>query len=409
MGDIIDEDLLSAAAVRDPYPVFARMRELDPVHWSERYRSWFITRHDDVSAAFRDDRYSSDRISGFVEAKLGDPNVDGDLRRTFAVLGRWMVFKDPPEHTRLRRLVHRAFTPRAVEAMRGRVEQIAHALIDEVADAGHADLVPSFAFPLPAIVIAEMLGVPSEDRDRFKVWSDQLSGLVFGNFDDPGRYDLATGGMRDLTAYLDRLVNAAEDDPQDDLIGALVRARDEGDSLSHDEVIATCTLLLFGGHETTTNLIANAVNQLIRNPDQLALLRDGSVSMRDAVEEAVRFDGPAKTVVRSLAEDVELRGRTMAAGSRVFLVPAAANRDPEVFDDPDRFDIARGGGSHVGFGLGIHYCLGAPLARLEAAEALAAVVERFHGMELTDDELPWHPVLLNRGPQKLPISFQTAR
>ena len=361
-----------------------------------------------MSAAFRDDRFSSDRISGFVEAKLGDPRVDGDLRATFDVLARWMVFNDPPEHTRLRRLVHRAFTPRAVEAMRDRARTVAHELLDDVVESGRADLVSDFAFPIPAIVIAEMLGVPPQDRDRFKVWSDQLSSLVFGNFDDPGRYDRATGGMRDLTAYLDRLVAAAEDDPGDDLIGALVRARDEGDALSHDEVIATCTLLLFGGHETTTNLIANAVNLLIGHPAQLAALRSGEVNVRDVVEETVRFDGPAKTVVRKLADDVEMRDRRMASGARVFLVPASANRDPEVFDRPDEFDVRRGSTNHVGFGLGIHYCLGAPLARLEAAEALTAVIDRLDGIQLADEELAWHPVLLNRGPEKLPITFHAS-
>ena len=400
-----DEDLLSAEAVRDPYPVFRRMRESDPVHWSDRYNSWFLTRHDDVAAAFRDDRFSSDRISGFIEAKLGDPDVDGDLRATFDVLARWLVFKDPPEHTRLRRLVHSAFTPRAVERMRVRAREVAHELLDEVAVDGRADLVSAYAFPIPAIVIAEMLGVPAEDRDQFKLWSDQLSSLVFGNFDDTDRYADAAGGMRELTGYLDRLVEAARHDPQDDLIGALVRARDEGDALTHDEVIATCTLLLFGGHETTTNLIANALHLLVQHPPQLAEVRAGRHDMRDVVEETLRFDGPAKTVVRELAADVELRGRTLERGSRVFLVPAAANRDPAVFDRPDDFLVGRGGGNHLGFGLGIHYCLGAPLARLEAAEAISVVVERLSDLQLATAEVTWQPVLLNRGPTSLPVTF----
>lgn len=401
----IDDDLLAPGAVTDPYPLFSAMREHDPVYYSERYRSWFVTRHDDVSAAFRDARFSSDRISGFITDKLSDPDVDPDLRRTFDVLARWMVFKDPPDHTRLRRLVHRAFTPSAVDSIRARVTTIAHGLLDDVVDGGEVDLVEAFAFPLPAIVIAEMLGVPAEDRNRFKVWSDQLASLVFGNFDDPGRYTRATGGMRDLVGYLDGLVSAAEGEPGEDLIGGLVRARDAGDALSHDEVIAMCTLLLFGGHETTTNLIANAMNLLLRHPDQMALLRDGDVPFIDAVEEVVRFDGPAKTVVRQMSEEVELRDRTLHPEDRVFLVPAAANRDPRVFEDPDTFDIVGGGGSHVGFGLGIHYCVGAPLARVEAAESIKALLERLDNPVLATDDLQWQPVLLNRGPKTLPVSF----
>lgn len=401
----IDDDLLSAHAVRDPYPFFAQMREHAPVYYSERYRSWFVTRHDDVSAAFRNPSFSSDRISGFIEDKLSDDDVDPELRRTFDVLARWMVFKDPPDHTRLRRLVHRAFTPSAVESMRTRVTAIAHELLDDVIADGTSDLVESFAFPLPAIVIAEMLGVPAEDRNRFKVWSDQLSALVFGNFDDDGRYARATGGMRDLVEYLDGLVLAAEDDPGDDLIGGLVRARDEGDTLTHHEVIATCTLLLFGGHETTTNLIANGLNLLLRDPEQMEMVVSGTVPMTDVVEEVVRFDGPAKTVVRQMSGDVELRGLLLRDDQRVFLVPAAANRDPEVFEAPDTFDITGGGGQHVGFGMGIHYCLGAPLARVEAGEALLAVLTRLDNPVLVRDELDWQPVLLNRGPTSLPVSF----
>lgn len=400
------DQLLTPEAVRDPYPLLAEMRRTEPVQYSERFRSWFVLRHDDVSEAFRDPRFSSDRISGFVEAKLQDPSVDEGLRRTFAVLARWMVFKDPPDHSRLRRLVSRAFTPRAVEEMRGRIEHSAQDLLDDIVEAGgEADLVSAFAFPIPAIVIAEMLGVPPGDRDRFKVWSDQLNALVFGNLDDPGRHARATEGMDELVAYLDRLVQQAQDEPRDDLMTALVRARDEGDALTHDEVIATCVLLLFGGHETTTNLIATGIHHLIEHPEQLAWVRDDSTHVRGAVEEMLRYDGPAKAVVREVGEDLELRGRRLQAGQRVFLVPAAANRDPDVFERPDEFDVTRDANNHLGFGIGIHYCLGAPLARLEATIAIQAVLERLGALEHVDEALEWHPVLLNRGPKALRVRF----
>ena len=405
--DVRDDDLLAPEAIADPYPLLSTLRETAPVHYSERFGSWFITRYEDVSDGFRDPRFSSDRISGFIERKLDDADAYGSLRRTFEVLARWLVFKDPPSHTRLRRLVHRAFTPRAVESMRARIQEISDGLLADIHPAGEADLVGSFAFPIPAIVIAEMLGVPPKDRDRFKTWSDQLTPLVFGNFEDPHRYRRASAGMAELCDYLDGLVSQAEDVPGEDLIGALVRARDEGDALSHEEVIATCILLLFGGHETTTNLIASGIFHLATNRDQFEAVRNGDVDPRSMVEEVIRFDGPAKTVVRQLHEDVDLHGHRLEAGQRVFLVPAAANRDPRVFSRPDEFDVGRSDSSkHVGFGIGIHYCLGAPLARLEASIAIPAIVRRLEGLTVVRERVTWHPVLLSRGPETLPVRFQ---
>ena len=402
----LDDDLLSPAAVADPYPVFEGLREQDPVHWSPRYRSWFVTRFDDVSAALRDPRYSSDRITPYVEAKLSGPDTDPALRQTFAVLEDWMVFKDPPDHTRMRRLLRRAFTPRSVEALRPRVTELADELLDGIAGTGSADLVRSYAYPLTAGVVAEMLGVPKEDRDLFKDWSDAITALVFAGLGSPERYDRAVRGMLELRDYLTELAAHVADDPRDDLLTALVQARDEGDTLSHDEVVATGVLLLFAGHETTTNLIGNGLLALLRHPDQRALLEAGEVPIDGAVEEFLRYDGPAKTVVRLMATDVELRGHTLAAGSRVFLCPPSANRDPAVFPDPGRLDLTRTDNSHVGFGFGLHYCLGAPLARLEGAVAIPRALQRLTGLRLDPDaELAWQPVLLSRGLTALPVRF----
>lgn len=406
LGPGTQVDLLSPEAVADPYPLLAELREHDPVHWSERYHSWFVTRYADVDAALRDPRFSSDRIAPYRRARLEGSDTDPTVRAAFGVLEDWMVFKDPPDHTRLRKLLSRAFTPRAVARMRPRITEITDELLDDLARAGTGpvDLISEYAYPLTASVVAEMLGVPREDRSRFKDWSDRITGLVFGGMGDPDRHSDGAGGMAELTAYLGDLVDrhgarpsGPPDEPAgDDLLSALIRARDEGDALTHDEVVATGVLLLFAGHETTTNLIGNGILALLRHPTQ-------APDAPGTVDELLRWDGPAKTIARLMATDVELGGRTLRTGDRVFLCPAAANRDPAVFPDPDRLDVARNPGRQLGFGIGLHYCLGAPLARLEAGIAIPAAMRRFPAMRLADRPLTWHPVLLSRGLHHLPV------
>jgi cytochrome P450 len=267
------------------------------------------------------------------------------------------------------------------------------------------DLIGSFAYPLTASVIAEMLGVPEQDRDRFREWSEQITTLVFGALENPDRYSRAARGMTELGGYISGLVKRYEQAPGDNLVSGLIRARDSGDALSHEEVLATGVLLLFAGHETTTNLIGNGVLALLRHPDQLEELRSGRLDVGQAVEELLRYDGPAKTVVRVMAEDVELRGRRLAAGSRVFLCPSAANRDPAVFSRPDELDLTRRDNPHLGFGFGTHYCLGAPLARLEGGIAITRVLQRLERLRLAGGLLSWQPVLLSRGLKALPVRF----
>jgi cytochrome P450 len=408
---LADPDLLGADAVADPYPLLDALRAHDPVHRSARLGGWVLTRHDDVSAALRDPRFSSDRISPYVRTRLAAADAPPGVRAAFAVLERWMVFQDPPDHTRLRRLLSRAFTPRAVQRQRERITAIADELLDALLDplrgTGRADLLAQYSSPLTASVIADVLGVPRADRGRFTAWSHQILGLVFGGTGDPDRHASAAAGMGELTAYLADLVAAHERRPADDLITALVDARDEGDALTHEEVIATGVLLLFAGHETTTNLIGNGLLALLRRPAALAAVRDGAVPIGRAVEELLRFDGPAKTIARVAAVDVELRGRTVRAGDRVFLSPAAANRDPAVFDRPAELDLTRAHNPQLGFGVGLHYCLGAPLARLEASIAIPRALRRLHGLRLTGAPLQWHPVLLSRGLRTLPVAFSS--
>lgn len=403
-----DDGILSPAAVADPYPFFARLRESDPVCWDERYRSWFITSYAENEFAVRDVRFSSDRITPVIEKERRRADPDRGLIETLEQLDGWMVFRDPPEHLRLRRLVAGAFTPRMVAGMREQVVAVTEELLDAAeldvaATDGTVDLLRAVAYPLPAIVIAGMLGVPPEDRDQFKEWSDDISALVFGGMEDPSRHERARTGMSQLVTYVRTLLERARREPRDDLATALVQAHDEDGALSEAEVVATCVNILFGGHETTTNLIANGVLALLRHPEQARLLRADPGLAPSAVEEVLRYDGPAKAVVRVAAEDLDLLGRRISAGDRVFLLPAAANRDPAVFERPDELDITRHPNPHLGFGAGMHYCLGASLARLEGAVAIPRILERFPQLRLTDQPLTWKPVLLTRGLDTLPV------
>lgn len=408
-----DDEILSAAAVADPYEYLGRLRSTDPVYWNERYRSWVLTRHEDVSVAMTDPRFSSDRIAPVIARERAKARPDLDLVETFELLDRWLVFRDPPEHTRFRRLVHKAFSPRIIASMRGEVERVADELVAAArvkaeSQGGVIDLIREVAFPLPAIVIATMLGVPPRDRERFKDWSDDISALVFGALDDPGRHERARAGMTELVAYIQALLDRVRTTPGDDLVSALVQARDGEEALTEDELVAICVNLLFGGHETTTNLIANSVLAFIEHPDQADLLRSDPSMAGAAIEEMLRYDGPAKSVVRIAAEDIELGGRTIRAGDRVFVMLAGANRDPEVFADPDRFDLSRKGVGHLGFGVGVHYCLGATLARLEGTVVVPRLLERFPEMTLAGEELEWDRVILTRGLKRLPVRLNAS-
>lgn len=405
--DVVSDDLFSAGAVVNPYPVFAHLRVTDPVHWVERDRAWLVTRHDDVIAGLHDPRFSSNRVVTMSEQAANPMQGPTNL------LSDWMVFKDPPDHTRLRRLVQKAFSPGVVRTLEPTVQLLVEEQLDRLADAeppggyGHGvvDVQQTFASVLPAVVVAHMLGVPESDRLQFKTWSEELAPMVFFA---PGVADRRERGARalgELGAYFGELMHARRVAPTDDLMTALVEVHDEGMSLTTDELLATCTLLLFAGHETTTALITNGLAALLEAPDQRDLLMADPTLIGSAVEELLRFDGPAKVELRRAVEPVELRGRMIEPGERMFFATAAANRDPEVFTQPDHLDITRTLNQHVGFGFGIHFCLGASLARLEAAIALRSMFERFPDMQLVTSPslLPWSPVLASRSLLSLPV------
>jgi cytochrome P450 len=394
--------LLSASALADPYATLADLRERDPVAWDDGLTAWVLTRYDDVHEAFVDRRLSADRITGYRDRL--DEQAQQSFAPTYEILSGWAVFNDPPEHTRLRRLVHKAFTPRVVADLRPRIADVVDDLLDDLAGAREFDLIDRFCYPLPAIVIAEMLGVPASDRDMFKAWSDDLMVLVFGALDVSDRHARGQAALQELTAYLGDLARRRMRSPGDDLITRLVDVEEDGDTLGHDEIAAMCSMLLFAGHETTTNLIANGVLALLRHPEQLHRLRADPALAGAAVEEMLRYDGPVKSLIRSVAEPLELRDRRLATGDRVFLMISAANHDPRQFEAPERFDIGRrDSAGHLGFGFGIHYCLGAPLARVEAAIGITALLERFPELTLGDDVLSWHPTLISRALTRLPV------
>ena len=391
----------------DPYAYLEALRKIDPVAWSPRYRSWIISDHAAVAEAFKNLSFSSDRIHPVIERERARHRPDVDLVETLELLNEWLVFRDPPEHTRLRRLVHKAFSPRMIASMRDEVARVADELLDEAAARAGADGVLDFhsevAYPLPAIVIAGMLGVPPEERVYFKRWSDDIAALVFGALDDADRHARARRGMAELVRYITELVDTVRADPRDDLASALVHAEDVDDRLTEPEVIAVCVNLLFGGHETTTNLIANGILAFLTHPGQADLLRSEPERTNAAIEELLRYDGPAKAVARIAGADFEFRGKSIAKGDRVFVMLPGANHDPDVFPDPGTFDIRRNQPGHLGFGIGIHYCLGAHLARLEAGTVNPRVLHQFPDLELADGPLEWDPVILTRSLRGLPV------
>ncbi|MFG2627328.1 cytochrome P450 [Streptomyces sp. NPDC048473] len=376
----------------NPYPYYEKLRAAGPVHTirtDEFERIWLVVGYDEGRAALADQRFGKEG-QGLVDRPEGNDPIFAN-----------MLELDAPHHTRLRKLVTREFTARRVEALRPRVQQITDELLDAMVPAGRADLVDALAFPLPMTVICELIGVPDLDRNTFRRLSNDVV--------TPASPEQESEAVAAMGAYLVELIEDKRCSPRDDLMSALVRARDEeGDGLSPDELVGMAFLLLVAGHETTVNLISNGVRALLHHPDQLAALRADFGLIDGAVEETLRYDGPVETATfRFPCEQVEIGQRVIPAGERVLISLAGSDRDPGRYPEPDRFDIRRDTQGHLAFGHGMHFCLGAPLARMEGRIAIRTLLERCPGLALDTDagEPDWLPGMLIRGVRELPVRW----
>ena len=379
----------------NPYPYYDLLRQAAPVFYWPAWGIWFLSRYDDCNNLLRDPRV------GHAEMRFTAPQEQQPL---FDMQSHWMLVKNPPDHTRLRGLVHKAFTPRIVEQMRGQVQAITDRLLDAVERDGHADLVAALAYPLPVTVIAAMLGIPAQDHDQFHTWSDDLARSL-DLTDDPEVYNRAGRSAVALTDYLREVIARRRREPGPDLLTALIQAEEAGGRLSEDELYATCALLLVAGHETTINLIGNGALALLRHPDQLRRLQQQPDLIETAVEELLRYDSPVQLTSRLTLDQVDVGGQVIPPGQTVAFLLGSANHDPARFADPGRLDIGRDPNPHLAFGKGIHYCLGAPLARLEGGIAIGTLLRRLPRLALADAPVEYRDNLTLRGLKALPVTF----
>ena len=390
------------AVLADPFPLYRRMQEEDPAHWSPRLKGWVLTRYEDVKRVCLDtEAWSSDRLRPFFSSLPGSEAAR--MAELMRILTLWMVFRDPPEHTRLRRLASRVFHVRSIHALRPNVESLTGWLLERIGARERFDFIADFAGPLPAMVIMDMLGVPRGELERVKRLSDEMALFIGSAREAAGKYERAEAATREMAAFFRELIAARRAEPRADLLSELVHLEDGEDRLSEDELVATCVLLLFAGHETTTHHLANALAALLRFPGELERLRADPALAPAAVEELLRYDGPIGAQVRIAQRAAALHGKPIAPGDRVFLLLNAANRDPRAYEDPDRLDLRRHGPPHLTFGFGAHICLGFPLARLEGQIALPAVLARWRRLEPDGPPPAWMDSLVLRGMTAMPL------
>jgi pimeloyl-[acyl-carrier protein] synthase len=395
--------LLDPEVLADPYPLYRRLRTEAPVHWDPYLHAWVVTRYEDVVTVLH--HFSAKRTptpEQFAAMGLAELGPIAQL------MTKQMLFMDAPAHTRLRGLASMAFTPARVEALRSHIREIVDTLMEPLLRAGRMDVIDDLAAPLPAIVTAEMLGVPTSDCDRLKAWSADFA-EVLGNFQhNPDRTSRTLKCVEEMTAYFRAAIQRMKTEPREGLINALMTAELDGDRLTEEEIIANCIVTMVGGQETTTNLIGNGVLSLIRNPDQLQRLRDDLSLIPSAVEELLRYESPSQHTARICPEDTELGGKLIRKGQAVIAVMGAGNRDPERFPDPDRLDVGRTDNRHLAFGWASHFCFGAPLARIEGQLTLEAIARRTANLALEPGPIIWRENLGLRGLIALPITFDTA-
>ena len=403
-----DYSLFCHGRLGDPYPLLRRLRDEDPVHWSEPLGSWVLTRYEDIYGAFLDTRLSSQKARTIMNQL---PKAMWDK---VAALGKhlsmWVSHTDPPDHTRLRQLINVAFSPKVIHRMRPHIQKLVDTLIDNAEARRQMDLITEFAYPLPVTVICEMVGIPSQDRIQFGHWVDDITATTDGSGPErPKVAERSQTALVELSRYLGEIIDQRRRKPCEDLISALVAVEDEGRQLSHDELYAMLVQLLVGGHDTTTALIGNAILSLFRFPKELERLRSNPALIGMAVEEFLRFEAPGPRNTRLALENLQIGGRSIQRGETVLLMSSAANRDPTVFPDPDRLDISRSPNNHLTFGWGIHFCLGAPMARLMCQISVKELLRRFPDIRLAEpdhvDDPPWRESMGLRALSNLPVVF----
>ncbi|MCC3778541.1 cytochrome P450 [Streptomyces sp. UNOB3_S3] len=394
-----DFDPWSPRFVADPYPGFTALREAGRAHWFEPSRQWLVPRHADVSALLRDRRLGRTYLHRFTHEEFGRTPPPPGHEPFHTLNDQGLLDLEPPDHTRIRRLVSQAFTPRTVERLAPVVRRLARELVDGLLAEGGGDLMAALAEPLPVAVIAETLGIPTADRDLLRPWSADICGMYELNpTEETARR--AVRASTEFSAYLRSLIAARRAAPGDDLISALIVAHDEGDRLTEQEMVSTCVLLLNAGHEATVNTTGNGWWALFRHPEQLAALRADHGLLPGAIEELMRYDTPLQLFERWVLDDIEIGGTLIPRGSEVALLLGSANHDPARFPAPERLDLTRADNPHLSFGAGIHYCLGAPLARLELAASFGELLRRAPGLRLMA-EPEWKPGFVIRGLREL--------
>jgi pimeloyl-[acyl-carrier protein] synthase len=396
--------LLDPEVLANPYPLFRRLRSEDPVHWDAFLHTWVVTRYVDVLEVLHN--FSAQRTH--TPEKLEAMGL-AQISPIAQLMVKQMLFMDPPGHTRLRSLASHAFSPARVAVLRTHIREIVNRLLDTVQAKGQMDIIADLGDPLPAIVTAEMLGVPLEDRHQLKAWSTNFAEML-GNFQhNPEHAARMLRTVQDMTAYFHDRIRELKNIPRDGLVHSLMTAEIDGDRLTEEEVVATSIVTMVGGLETTTNLIGNGVLTLLRNPGEIERMQEDQSLIPSAVEEMLRYESPSQHTGRLAPEDVEWEGKVIRKGQAVMAVMAAANRDPERFPDPDRFDVARTDNRHLAFGYAAHFCFGAALARVEGQEAFEAIVRRLPGLELQPGPLVWRNNLGLRGLTALPVKFEASR
>lgn len=401
-------DLLAPEALVEPELCFGPLRENDPIHWDEQRKMWLLTRYEDIVWVARQPQlFSSDKL-GFNVKELQEQDREKYRERFSTIYSTypvWLSATDNPLHDHLRLIVNQVWTPSQVEKRRQRIRRFVHELLDDAEKKQQIDFIKDFTLPLPIKVILDFLDFPHQDWEEIKEYSDRWLTYHFGGGTDPSRWQSGVDGINGLTRYVEPRVRARRAQPQDDYISALIKAEWKGDRLTDEEIIVHCANLLFAGHETTTNLLANGLHLLLTHRDQWDRLCQNASLIPSAVEEIVRLEGSIKSMMRYALEDVEIKGKTIRKGDLVLLVIAAANRDDAKFAEPARTDVGRRPNSHLGFGQGIHICLGAPLARVEAHETYLALTQRFPGTRLMTDKFEYHAILRGRALKALPIAL----